>query len=89
MAFVSEEAWRTMHRGSPPVIVWAQDKRNFGEPGYTYGALFIKARHTWYLCGDAEFYGKREMTDREMRRVIEDPRVDDWWHNTGWELANH
>ena len=85
MAFVSEEAWRTMHREAPPLIVWTQDKHNFGERGYTYGALYIADRTTWYLCGNAEFYGTREMDDHEMRQLIESPEVSDWWHNKGWK----
>jgi hypothetical protein len=84
MAFVDDSTWATLHLQSPPMIVWEQQGHPFGSARYTYGALFIQATQTWYLAGDAEYYGSREIGDSTMRQLIEDPDVETWWYNQQW-----
>lgn len=89
MAAVTDEDWQEMHNMAPPLVVWEQKSRAFGELNFTYGALYIKDRDTWYLAGNAIYYGrKREITDQEMRDLLSDDEVETWWWNKQWRKAH-
>jgi hypothetical protein len=71
-----------------PAIVWVQNNRNFNEKGYSYAAFYVQDTATWYLAGDAEWYGTRTCTNDQMFKILRDPETENMWHVKDWQIVH-
>lgn len=57
--------------GGIPLVLWKVYDHNTGRnTGYEYMAMFVRATNTWYIAGNAEFYGSAEKDEAALAALL-------------------